>query len=47
MDTIAEHSDTRRPGPAWRTAAPVVRAAVAIGTIVALVASVGAPFKWY
>ena len=30
-----------------RISAPVVRATVAIGTIVALVASVGAPFKWY
>ena len=30
-----------------RIAAPVVRATIAIGTIVALIASVGAPFKWY
>jgi hypothetical protein len=33
--------------PPSRLSAPVVRATVAIGTIVALVASVGAPFKWY
>jgi hypothetical protein len=30
-----------------RTAVPVLRATIAIGTIVALIASVGAPFKWY
>jgi hypothetical protein len=30
-----------------RVYGPVVRATIAIGTIVALVASVGAPFKWY
>ena len=33
--------------PRSRVSAPVVRATLAIGTIVALVASVGAPFKWY
>jgi hypothetical protein len=30
-----------------RTAVPVLRATIVVGTIVALIASVGAPFKWY
>jgi hypothetical protein len=30
-----------------RTVVPVLRATIAVGTIVALIASVGAPFKWY
>lgn len=47
MDTIAEHSATRRHDPTWRAAVPVARATLVVGTIVALVASVGAPFKWY
>lgn len=41
--TLSETSNSRSP----RTALPVVRATIVIGTIVALVASVGAPFKWY
>jgi hypothetical protein len=31
----------------WRAAAPIAKAAVSAGTVVALVASVGAPFKWF
>ena len=30
----------------WRAAAPVARAGVAFGTVVALITVVGAPFKW-
>lgn len=33
--------------PKARTMPPVVRATIVIGTVVALIASVGAPFKWY
>ena len=33
--------------PQARTMPPVVRATIVIGTVVALIASVGAPFKWY
>ena len=31
----------------WRVAAPMFRAAASAGTVVALVATVGAPWKWY
>jgi hypothetical protein len=31
----------------WRVAAPVTRAAATAGTVVALIATVGAPWKWY
>ncbi len=31
----------------WRLQAPVVRVATAVGTTVALVATVGAPSKWW
>ncbi len=31
----------------WRVAAPIAEAAVTAGTVVALVAAVAAPFKWY
>jgi hypothetical protein len=48
MDTSFDTSVTETPSPtASRITAPVVRATIAIGTIVALVASVGAPYKWY
>jgi hypothetical protein len=30
----------------WRVAAPTYKAAATAGTVVALVASVGAPWKW-
>jgi hypothetical protein len=30
----------------WRAAAPVAKAGVAFGTVVALITVVGAPFKW-
>ena len=31
----------------WRTAAPIVKAAASAGTVVALIAVVGAPWKWW
>ena len=31
----------------WRVAAPIARAAATAGTVVALIATVGAPWKWY
>lgn len=31
----------------WRTAAPIAKAAVSAGTVVALIATVGAPLKWW
>ena len=31
----------------WRAAAPIARAAATAGTVVALIAVVGAPFKWW
>ncbi len=31
----------------WRVAAPAYRVAATAGTVVALVAVVGAPWKWY
>jgi hypothetical protein len=31
----------------WRAAAPVAKAGAAAGTVVALIAVVGAPFKWW
>lgn len=31
----------------WRTAAPIAKAAVSAGTVVALIAVVGAPWKWW
>jgi hypothetical protein len=48
MHRSGEHtySETHSPAPS-RTSASVVRATIVIGTIVALVASVGAPFKWH
>jgi hypothetical protein len=30
----------------WRAAAPVMRAGAAAGTVIALIAVVGAPWKW-
>jgi hypothetical protein len=48
MDTSYDTSANETHSPtAARITAPVVRATIAIGTIVALVASVGAPYKWY
>ncbi len=48
MHTSFDTSVSEAPSPtASRITAPVVRATIAIGTIVALVASLGAPFKWY
>lgn len=44
IDSFVSETPTPTPG---RVVAPVVRATIAIGTIVALIASVGAPFKWY
>lgn len=31
----------------WRAAAPIAKAAVSAGTVVALIAVVGAPLKWW
>jgi hypothetical protein len=31
----------------WRAAAPLVRAGAVAGTVVALIAVVGAPYKWW
>jgi hypothetical protein len=31
----------------WRVAAPIAKATVSAGTVIALIATVGAPFKWY
>jgi hypothetical protein len=31
----------------WRIAAPAAKAAATAGTVVALIAVVGAPFKWW
>jgi hypothetical protein len=31
----------------WRTAAPIAKATVSAGTVVALIAVVGAPLKWW
>jgi hypothetical protein len=31
----------------WRVAAPIARAAASAGTVVALIAVVGAPSKWW
>jgi len=31
----------------WRAAAPIAKAAASAGTVVALIAVVGAPFKWW
>ena len=35
-----------KKGIKWRVATPAVRAAVAAGTVVALIAATGAPWKW-
>ncbi|MEL6892127.1 MAG: hypothetical protein AAFP84_11060 [Actinomycetota bacterium] len=34
-------------GIKWRAQAPAYRAAAAAGTVVALIAATGAPWKWY
>jgi hypothetical protein len=34
-------------GIKWRLATPAVRAATAAGSIAALIAATGAPWKWY
>ena len=31
----------------WRVSAPIAKAAASAGTVVALIATVGAPLKWY
>jgi hypothetical protein len=43
----SSHSNEPSNETAQRTTVAVVRATVAVGSIVALIASVGAPFKWY
>jgi hypothetical protein len=47
MNTSSEPTSSEAPHASSRTAIPVLRATIAVGTIVALIASVGAPFKWY
>jgi hypothetical protein len=48
MNTSNERTTVEANAPASpRTVVPVLRATIAVGTIVALIASVGAPFKWY